>query len=423
MTTWILAMVNLFSSSSLSTSPFFIDNYELENQQTHIFTNYRDIISELLSQFTHLNSVKSKIECLRLIYNLLFGNHEIIAEFVNLKVVDVLKVILNDEVKDYLNPTTKSHGLRTTVIINVIHIFKELICVKKFMTKVIDAALMNPFKKLVQNISFNCSKDLLTAIIEFFTVYFQQPGYSQLFFENDIISILMKLAFVDEICYLVMNAVRRLMTLSQSELSWDSQIQIMEKLISQGLLHRMFHLLKTMDFSNLEKKDIQDIQNCNSVLYLLPVFSHYSTAFTRQLIDYSFLPIFHDILSCKVTRTSSKYHRCKKWVIHALGYILEGGDDVITRILIDGFFPLLIQYAFSKPLGGTKKILSDIFIIGSASDINLLAPDTAEKSFYVRLSYFIIRTFKRMSSLVHTSEIAEKQFQIGIKQLISLKRL
>jgi hypothetical protein len=200
---------------------------------------------------------------------------------------------------------------------------------------VIDDDFIDPVKELIENISFNCSKGLLTAIIEFFTVYFQQNGYSQLFFENDIISILMKLAFIDETSYMIMNGIRRLVALSQNELPRAYRIQIMEKLISQGLLHRMFHLLKTRNPSNPEKTDIRTF---NSVMHLLLRFSQLTITFRRLVIDYSFLPIFHGILSYNQLLLYDNVQTALSISLDILRYLIKCDDDAIIRILINGFF-------------------------------------------------------------------------------------
>jgi hypothetical protein len=60
--------------------------------------------------------------CLELIFNLLFENQEIIAEYLNDEVVKLLKGVLNDEVQVFIIRTTRNNDFSQ-------HIINWIICI------------------------------------------------------------------------------------------------------------------------------------------------------------------------------------------------------------------------------------------------------------------------------------------------------
>jgi hypothetical protein len=126
----------LFSSAFY----FLIVNNELTNKSSSIYENCQHIISGMLTLLKNFEIKKeSKIQCLKLIYNLLFQNYHFLIEFFSVEMIKLLKEILNNEVQLYNNRTNKKYDFEIGEIILIIHIFKVLIRKDaKFIWKVID---------------------------------------------------------------------------------------------------------------------------------------------------------------------------------------------------------------------------------------------------------------------------------------------
>jgi hypothetical protein len=83
----------------------------------------------------------------------------------------------------------------------------EIIQVNTFFSKVIDLSLIQPFKLLVQNISFGFPENLFLLMINFFQQYFEQNRDSKLIYEDAIVSILTKLSFTDKLSFIAVDRI------------------------------------------------------------------------------------------------------------------------------------------------------------------------------------------------------------------------